>query len=102
MTTEAMDALPAEDGRWTGSRPGVDDPLAQLAAQRDAGALRQAIARLELEQREVLILREFEDLSYRQIAAIVGCPQGTVMSRLSRARDQLAALLRQAREEQPS
>jgi len=56
--------------------------------------LRRAIARLPLEQREVLILREFEDLSYRQIADITGSPIGTVMSRLSRARDQLAALVR--------
>jgi RNA polymerase sigma-70 factor (ECF subfamily) len=56
--------------------------------------LRRAIARLPLEQREVLILREFEDLSYRQIADIIGTPIGTVMSRLSRARDQLAALMR--------
>ena len=59
--------------------------------------MRQAIARLPLEQREVLILREFEDLSYRQIAAVIGTPLGTVMSRLSRARDQLAAIVRAER-----
>jgi RNA polymerase sigma-70 factor (ECF subfamily) len=56
--------------------------------------LRRAVAQLPLEQREVLILREFEDLSYRQIADIIGSPIGTVMSRLSRARDQLAAFMR--------
>jgi RNA polymerase sigma-70 factor (ECF subfamily) len=42
----------------------------------------------------VLILREFEAMSYRQIAGITGCPIGTVMSRLSRARDQLAEIVR--------
>ncbi len=44
--------------------------------------------------REILVLREFEDMSYRQIASITGCPIGTVMSRLSRARDQLALIVR--------
>jgi RNA polymerase sigma-70 factor (ECF subfamily) len=60
----------------------------------EGAGLRRAIAQLPLEQREVLILREFEDLSYRQIADIIGSPIGTVMSRLSRARDQLAAIMR--------
>jgi RNA polymerase sigma-70 factor (ECF subfamily) len=63
-------------------------------AASDAVALRRAIAQLPPEQREVLILREFEDLSYRQIAEVTGSPIGTVMSRLSRARDQLAAIVR--------
>jgi RNA polymerase sigma-70 factor, ECF subfamily len=60
----------------------------------DAVVLRRAIAQLPPDQREVLILREFEDLSYRQIAEVTGSPIGTVMSRLSRARDQLAAIVR--------
>jgi RNA polymerase sigma-70 factor (ECF subfamily) len=49
---------------------------------------------LPVEYREVLVLREFEDLAYKQIAAIVGCPIGTVMSRLARARDELGARMR--------
>jgi len=71
-----------------------EDPMSTLAAQAEGESLRRAIAQLPLEQREVLILREFEDLSYRQIADIIGSPIGTVMSRLSRARDQLAAIVR--------
>jgi RNA polymerase sigma-70 factor (ECF subfamily) len=47
------------------------------------------IAQLAPEFREVLILREMEDLSYREIAEITGMPIGTVMSRLARARTQL-------------
>ena len=71
-----------------------EDPMRAVAAQIEAEGLRLAIARLPVEQREVLILREFEDLSYRQIADIIGSPIGTVMSRLSRARDQLAVIVR--------
>ncbi|MDE2219319.1 MAG: sigma-70 family RNA polymerase sigma factor [Gammaproteobacteria bacterium] len=70
------------------------DPLGALISQDQARVLRQAIAQLPLEYREVLVLREFEDLAYRQIAAIVGCPIGTVMSRLARARDELGARMR--------
>jgi RNA polymerase sigma-70 factor (ECF subfamily) len=73
---------------------GPDDPLAEVVAQAEGARLRQAIGRLPLDQREVLVLREFEALSYRQIAGITGCPIGTVMSRLSRARDQLAEIVR--------
>lgn len=75
------------------------DPISELIDQEEAKRLRQAMARLPLEYREVLVLREFEELSYRQIAMVVGCPVGTVMSRLSRARDELGARLR--REVQP-
>jgi RNA polymerase sigma-70 factor (ECF subfamily) len=46
----------------------------------------------------VIVLRELQDLSYREISEIVGIPMGTVMSRLSRARDRLAVALGGARE----
>lgn len=72
----------------------AEDPMTAVASRAESAAVRQAITRLPLEQREVLILREFEDLSYRQIAAVIDSPIGTVMSRLSRARDQLAAIIR--------
>jgi CTP:molybdopterin cytidylyltransferase MocA len=52
--------------------------------------LDRIVAQLPTEFREVLLLREVEDLSYREIATVTGLPVGTVMSRLSRAR----ALLR--------
>jgi RNA polymerase sigma-70 factor (ECF subfamily) len=47
----------------------------------------------------VIVLRELEDLSYKEIAAIVGIPMGTVMSRLGRGRRQLALLLAPTDEE---
>ena len=55
-------------------------------------ALTRLIAALPEEQREVLLLREVEDMSYREIAAVVEVPIGTVMSRLARARSALKAL----------
>jgi RNA polymerase sigma-70 factor, ECF subfamily len=60
--------------------------------------VRQAIARLEPEFRETLVLREIEGLSYKEIAAILDVPTGTVMSRLSRARQQLLTELTPAKE----
>ena len=56
--------------------------------------LHACLAALAPEFREVLVLREMEDLSYRDISAVVGVPMGTVMSRLSRGRDQLANAMR--------
>jgi RNA polymerase sigma-70 factor (ECF subfamily) len=60
--------------------------------------LRSAVAELPLEFREVVVLRELEDLSYKEIAAVLGIPLGTVMSRLTRARARLQQSL-SAREE---
>jgi RNA polymerase sigma-70 factor, ECF subfamily len=61
---------------------------ALLLAER-AELLRQSVAELPAEYREVVVLRELEQMSYREIANIAGIPLGTVMSRLSRARQQL-------------
>ena len=56
--------------------------------------INEAIEKLPIEFREVVILRELEELSYKEIAAITGIPIGTVMSRLSRARKRLVVCLR--------
>jgi RNA polymerase sigma-70 factor (ECF subfamily) len=55
--------------------------------------VRAAIQELSLESREIIMLREFEELSYQEIASLLGCPQGTVMSRLARARSKLRTFL---------
>jgi RNA polymerase sigma-70 factor (ECF subfamily) len=57
------------------------------------GRIRLAISGLPEVFREVVVLRYFEGFSYRQIAAILGCPAGTVMSRLNRARAELRLVL---------
>jgi len=59
----------------------------------DQQRVHRALQSLRTEFREVMVLRELEELSYKEIAAIVGIPIGTVMSRLGRGRQQLAALL---------
>ena len=68
---------------------GAPSPEAQLVREADAARLSRAIERLRPEYREVLILREYEGLSYKEIAAVTGASLGTVMSRLSRARQRL-------------
>jgi RNA polymerase sigma-70 factor (ECF subfamily) len=55
--------------------------------------VRAAIQDLPVEFREIILLREYEDLSYLEIASVLGCPVGTVMSRLGRARAKLRLLL---------
>ena len=72
----------------------ADGPEALLARELDRRMLNEAIAALPLQFREVLILRELEDLSYREIARIANVPIGTVMSRLARARRLLAESVR--------
>ena len=67
-----------------GSHPG-----ALLDTALDREALERALDRLPTEFREVLVLRELEGMSYKEIGAVVGVPVGTVMSRLARARERL-------------
>ena len=66
-----------------------DNPETLLLRGLDASAIARLVAELPHEYREVLILREIEDFSYREIATITGTPIGTVMSRLARARTRL-------------
>ena len=69
------------------------DPHATYVSNIEQEQVRTAIQQLPVEFREVIILREYEDLSYQEIAAVLECPLGTVMSRLARARSKLRDLL---------
>jgi RNA polymerase sigma-70 factor, ECF subfamily len=73
----------------------ADDPSPEASAiQKDLGrVVNGAIAQLPEEFREVVVLRELEDMSYRDIATVTGAPIGTVMSRLARGRALLKARL---------
>jgi RNA polymerase sigma-70 factor, ECF subfamily len=68
-------------------------PDAELLAKIERARVQAALKKLPQNLREIVVLREFEDLSYQEISEVVGVPVGTVMSRLSRAREQLKALL---------
>ena len=69
------------------------DPETQLIQQQTVEQVQRALEQLPTDFREVLALRELEGLSYKEIAAIVGIPLGTVMSRLARARERFAGVV---------
>lgn len=70
--------------------PGAD---AGLVSEQARTLLWEALARLDEDQRSIIVLRDVQDLSYEEIADILELPRGTVKSRLHRARSQLAAVL---------
>jgi RNA polymerase sigma-70 factor (ECF subfamily) len=69
------------------------DPEMLLLQSVDVQIVRQALQELPVEFREVVVLRELEGFAYKEIAAVVDLPLGTVMSRLARGRKRLHALL---------
>ena len=72
-------------------------PEAELLRQADAALVHAALESLPLPFREVLVMRDINELSYKEIASMLAVPIGTVMSRLSRGRSLLAAAIRRAR-----
>ena len=70
-------------------------------SNRETNQVRAAIQELPVEFREIILLREYEDLSYQEIASVLDCPIGTVMSRLARARKTLRTLLAEIHLEAP-
>jgi RNA polymerase sigma-70 factor (ECF subfamily) len=82
--------------------PASPTPEALAIASENRGRLKRALEALPARYREVILLRELEGCSYKEIAAITSIPIGTVMSALSRARRQLhLALVNPACEEAP-
>ena len=90
-TVEFDDTM--DDASFEGWSVGGADPQALLIRDEDTKLVHEALAQLPVEYREVLILRELEEMGYREIAAVADVPIGTVMSRLARGRRKLAALL---------
>ncbi len=72
---------------------GGANPEELLLERVDGQSLRRALEELPAEYREVIVLRELEDMSYKEIAEVAGIPIGTVMSRLARARRRLQETL---------
>lgn len=87
-TVALQDAVPGGGGSIAdGSNPPCEDVSRALDVQR-------ALAALSPEHREVVVLREYEGMSYQEMASVLDVPQGTVESRLYRARQALKDLLR--------
>ncbi len=84
-----------EDDPQSAVEPGLD-PETLLIRRVDTQQVRQALEELPFAYREILVLRELEELSYKEIATLLDLPLGTVMSRLSRARKELYARLGRA------
>jgi RNA polymerase sigma-70 factor, ECF subfamily len=74
---------------------GGNDPHVIFICKITRDQVRAAIGGLPVHYREVVVLRDLEDFSYQEIATVLGCPVGTVMSRLGRAREKLRLLLDQ-------
>jgi RNA polymerase sigma-70 factor (ECF subfamily) len=80
-----------ESAEQMSSRHPVASPLAGVDAKIDVAA---ALAELESDHRQIIVLRELQQMSYSQISQVLGIPLGTVESRLFRARDELRKLLK--------
>jgi len=89
---DAMENEPREGA--DASFIGVEDPLADLARAETIERVRQAVLALPTAYREVVVLCDLEELDYNQAAQTLGCPVGTVRSRLHRARALLMTKLR--------
>ncbi len=87
LTVSYADAGPAPQLHGTADA----DALALQSS--DRAAIERAVAALPDEFREVIVLRELQDMSYKDISTVTGVPIGTVMSRLARARKRLAVAL---------
>jgi RNA polymerase sigma factor (sigma-70 family) len=77
------------------------NPSAQALKSGDVELLKEALEQLPDEFREVIVLRDLEEMSYKQIAEVINAPLGTVMSRLARARSKLKQILCARLKERP-
>jgi RNA polymerase sigma-70 factor, ECF subfamily len=93
VTDSIEEQLPVIEERTSGA----SRPDAILAGQEASAALQAALQRLSPDLREAVILRDLQELEYREIAGVLKIPEGTVKSRLNRGRAELARVLRQQR-----
>jgi RNA polymerase sigma-70 factor (ECF subfamily) len=82
--------------RLTASGP---TPHEAAARKELARIVQDALARVSVEMREAVILRDLQDLDYKEITQVLGIPEGTVKSRISRGRAELARLLERTKKE---
>jgi RNA polymerase sigma factor (sigma-70 family) len=89
VVTDDLEVMERAEAARSG--PEAETPETALIAKADAARLRAAIQELPTPFRETLVLRDLQDLDYKEIAAVTQVPIGTVMSRLARARRRLIA-----------
>jgi len=92
VTDSIEEQLPVIEERAAGAAPD-----AILAGREASEALQAALQRLSPDLREAVILRDLQEMEYREIAGVLKIPEGTVKSRLNRGRAELARVLRQQR-----
>jgi RNA polymerase sigma-70 factor (ECF subfamily) len=98
--TESIDGLTEESGGVERHMPVIaPNPTAGLERAELRQRIDRALRQLSNEHRTVLVLHEFEELEYKQIAKVMGCSIGTVMSRLFYARRKMAVLLSDLKKE---
>jgi RNA polymerase sigma-70 factor, ECF subfamily len=85
--TRAFEPVTQFDEQMAATGVEMPNPEQLLLQKADGRLVEQAMSQLPVRFREILILRELEGLSYKQIADVMGVPIGTVMSKLSRARE---------------
>lgn len=93
QVTEGFDEQSEESSPGLASRTHHDPPDQLMEARQTEHLLQHGLMSLDAEQRELVVLREVEHLSYEEIVAITGLPEGTVKSRLHRARAGLRAYI---------
>lgn len=91
-----MDDSVDEAAEPRGRIDAAPDPLSLMARAETIATIRRAILELPGHHREVVVLCDLQELDYADAASVIGCPVGTVRSRLSRARARLADLLRES------
>jgi RNA polymerase sigma-70 factor (ECF subfamily) len=96
MVGDLADIDEASAANTSGGADPQPTPESELIRRADQQMVAAAIAALTLPMREVLVLRDVNGCSYKEIAEVLNLPIGTVMSRLARGRQHLAALVRRA------
>lgn len=96
--TDSLDATPVqeEEGRTLGEEipdKGMASPDEQVRSREAGEAVHEALQKLSPELREAVILRDLQDMDYKEIAGVLKVPEGTVKSRINRGRVELARLL---------
>jgi RNA polymerase sigma-70 factor (ECF subfamily) len=103
MRAESIEQLDEESGGVERQMPVVTpNPTERLERNELRQRIDKALAQLSVQHRTALVMHEFEELEYKEIAKRMGCSIGTVMSRLFYARRKMAVLLAGLKREEPS